>query len=587
MNAFTGTGLRKLNIAALLGLGLLLGACTPEQAPAPQLPRPASPVRPVADLVLRGGETYTMDAARSWAEAVAIRNGRILFAGDDSEVEALIGAETQVVDLAGKMVLPGMQDVHIHPIGGGMEAAACNLNGLKTSEQYLEAIRRYAESHPDEAWITGGGWLMSAFGPGAMPGREILDAIVADRPVFLSSSDGHTAWANSKALEIAGITRDTPDPVDGRIDRDPASGEPIGSLQEGARALVAKHVPAPSAAQRLAGLRYSVAMLNGYGVTGMQDAHVSEADLETYETLDANRELSLHVVAAQWWERDQGLEQIAAMKTRRARYTRGHVRATTVKIMQDGVMENYTAAMLEPYLIEGEVRGIPMVEPEFLKEAVTALDAEGFQVHFHAIGDAAVRQCLDAVQSARENNGALGHRHHIAHLQLIDAADIPRFRQLDVIANFQPLWAWADDYITELTIPFIGAERASRMYPIGSLHDSGAMIAFGSDWSVSTANPFEEIEVAVRRADPELDDGDVFVAEQRIDLPEALAAFTIDAAYTNGMEHDAGSLEAGKYADLVVLDRNLFTIDVREISEAKALLTLFEGEPVHGSIDAL
>ncbi len=180
-----------------------------------------------------------------------------------------------------------------------------------------------------------------------------------------------------------------------------------------------------------------------------------------------------------------------------------------------------------------------------------------------------------------------GHRHHIAHLQLIDGADIPRFRQLDVIANFQPLWAWADDYITDLTIPFIGAERASRMYPIGSLHDSGAMIAFGSDWSVSTANPFEEIEVAVRRADPELDDGDVFVAEQRIDLPEALAAFTIDAAYTNGMEHDAGSLEAGKYADLVVLDRNLFTIDVREISEAKALLTLFEGEPVHGSIDAL
>ena len=584
MNAFTATGLRKLKMVAL---GLLLGACTPEQAPAPLIPKSALPARPDADLVLRGGEIYTMDAARSWAEAVAIRDGRILFVGADSEMEALIGAETQVVDLGGRMVLPGMHDVHIHPISGGMEAAACNLNGLKTSEEYVEAIRRYADAHPDEAWITGGGWLMSAFGPGARPRREILDAIVADRPVFLTSSDGHTAWVNSKALEIAGITRDTPDPADGRIDRDPQSAEAIGSLQEGAAGLVEKFVPAPSEATRLSGLRYSVAMLNGYGITGLQDASVSEDDLATYDTLDASHELSLHVVAAQWWERDQGLEQIATIKARRERYTRGHVRATTVKIMQDGVMENYTATMLEPYLIEGDVRGIPMVEPEHLKDVVTELDAEGFQVHFHAIGDAAVRQCLDAVQSARENNGAPGHRHHIAHLQLIDSADIPRFRELDVIANYQPLWAWADDYITDLTIPFIGAERASHMYAIRSLHDSGAMIAFGSDWSVSTANPFEQIEVAVRRADPALDDGTVFVAEQRIDLPEALAAFTIDAAFTNGMEHDAGSLETGKYADLVVLDRNLFTIDVREISEAKSLLTLFEGRPVHGGFDAL
>ncbi len=294
----------------------------PEQAPAPiNGIDGALPARPDADLVLRGGEIYTMDAARSWADAVAIRNGRILFVGDDSEVEALIGAETQVVDLGGRMVLPGMHDVHIHPISGGMEAAACNLNGLKTSEEYVEAIRRYADAHPDVAWITGGGWLMSAFGPGAKPGRVALDAIVADRPVFLSSSDGHTAWANSKALEIAGITRDTPDPADGRIDRDPQSGELIGSLQEGAADLVAKFVPAPSDATRLAGLRYSMAMLNGYGITGIQDASVSEDDLAAYDTLDASHELSLHVVAAQWWERDQGLEQITTIKARRERYT--------------------------------------------------------------------------------------------------------------------------------------------------------------------------------------------------------------------------------------------------------------------------
>jgi hypothetical protein len=255
--------------------------------------------------------------------------------------------------------------------------------------------------------------------------------------------------------------------------------------------------------------------------------------------------------------------------------------------MQDGVMENYTAVLLEPYLVPSQTRGIPMVEPELLKQIVARLDAEGFQVHFHAIGDGAIRQSLDAVEEALVQNGRLGHRHHISHIQLFDPADIPRFRELDVVANFQPLWAYADEYITELTIPFIGEERARWLYPIKSVLDSGAVVAFGSDWSVSTANPWHQIETAITRKSADNGDTESFIPEERIDLASAITAFTINAAFVNRKENDTGSIEAGKYADLVVLDRNLFEIEPKNISETKALLTLFEGRPVYGDITAL
>jgi predicted amidohydrolase YtcJ len=540
-----------------------------------------------AELALTNGRIYTVNAERGWAEAVAIRDGRIVFVGSNEDVKAHIGPETQVVELDGRLVLPGFQDSHVHPISAGIEANACNLNGLATVDQYVAAIKKYADAHPDEPWITGGGWLMSAFGPGALARRELIDAVVPDRPVMLSSTDGHTVWVNSKALEIAGITNDTSDPPDGRIDRDPKTGAAVGSLQEGAGSLVAAKVPPTSDEQRAAGLRYAVKYLNGFGITAIQDASVDEDDLQTYRSLDDAGDLSLHVIASIWWERDQGVEQIEGMKRLRTEYTKGHVDAGTVKIMQDGVMENYTAAMLEPYLIPSRSRGIPMVEPEKLKAAVTQLDAEGFQVHFHAIGDAAIRQSLDAVEAARKANGDLGHRHHISHLQLIDGADVPRFRALGVVANFQPLWAYADEYITDLTIPFLGPERSARLYPIGSVQRSGATVAFGSDWSVSSPNPFEEIETAVTRLGALGETTEPFLPEEAITLPEAVAAFTINAAYTNRLDKDTGSIETGKRADLVVLDRNLFEIPASELSDTKALVTLFEGRPVHGTLETL
>jgi predicted amidohydrolase YtcJ len=250
-------------------------------------------------------------------------------------------------------------------------------------------------------------------------------------------------------------------------------------------------------------------------------------------------------------------------------------------------MENYTAVMLQPYLVPGQVYGIPMVDPQQLKQIVTRLDADGFQVHFHAIGDGAVRQALDAIEAARIRNGDLGHRHHIAHLELIDPADIPRFRELGVTANFQPLWAWADPYITDLTAPFLGPERSARLYPIGTLYRSGAVVAFGSDWSVSSPNPFWEIQVALTRMDLDGHDTAPFLPAERINLPEALAAFTINAAFTNRLEKQTGSIEVGKFADLIVLDQNLFAIPLTQIENTHALVTLFAGQAVHGDLGAL
>lgn len=541
-----------------------------------------------ADLVLTNARVYTVDADRSWAEAVAVDDGRIVYVGPIAGVDAHLGANTNVVDVGGRMLLPAFQDSHIHPIGAGVEASACDLNNLDGIAAYRSAIAEYAAANPDVEWILGGGWSMSEFGPGGSPSKTIIDELVPDRPVFLTSADGHSAWANSRALEIAGLTRDTPDPPDGIIDRNPETGELIGSLQEGAMNLVRRHIPPETLETRVDGLRYSVRLLNGYGITSITDASVGRDGLETYRALANSGELKLRVVASLWWDRERGLEQVDDLVALREEYS-GHalLRPTTIKIMQDGVMENYTAAMLEPYLVPSGTRGIPMVNPELLRQAVTALDAEGFQVHFHAIGDAAVRQCLDAVEEALIENGRLGHRHHISHLQMIDPADIPRFAELDVIANFQPLWAYNDAYVTELTVPFIGEERARWMYPIRSVQEAGGMLAFGSDWSVSTANPFPQIETAVTRLSAAGEDVPVMTPQERIDLASAIDAFTINAAFLNKHDDTTGSIEVGKLADLIVIDQQLFDIEPADISETQVLLTLFGGEVVHGDLTAL
>ncbi|MBT8103001.1 MAG: amidohydrolase family protein, partial [Gammaproteobacteria bacterium] len=456
-----------------------------------------------ADVVYHSGRIYTVNPDQPWAQAVAIRDGRITFVGSDDAVRSFIGPKTAVHDLRRRLMLPAFQDSHVHPIYGALEVLACDLSTQNDIAGYRMKISECASAQPGDGWLTGGAWSMPAFGPGAKASKSILDELVPDRPAYLRSADGHTGWANSRALEIAGIGKDTPDPSDGIIDRDPDTGEIVGSLQEGAMKLVEQHIPEPDRETRLKALKFARDMLHSYGITSLQEAYAFENDLETYEALDRAGELKLRIVAALLWDNAQTEEQIPELLQLRDRYHKGNIRPTSVKIFVDGVMENYTAVMLEPYLVENATRGIPMIEPEFMKEAVSLLDAEGFQVHFHALGDGAVRYALDAVQEALQRNGDSDRRHHLSHLQVIHPDDIPRFAELGAVANFQPAWAYADDYVVDLTLPFIRPEVAQWMYPIQSVIDAGGTVAFGSDWNVSTANPMLQIETAITRIDPE------------------------------------------------------------------------------------
>jgi len=547
-----------------------------------------------ADLVLANAAVYTVDAARRWAQAVAIRGGCIAAVGSDAEVRELVGPRTEVIDLGGRMVLPGFQDAHVHPPSAGVEMLQCELLDLHGLDAYREAIRSYAESHPEAEWILGGGWAMDVF-PGGVPTKDILDELVPDRPVYLPNRDGHSAWVNSEALKRAGITRDTPDPADGRIERDEL-GEPIGALQEGAMRLVGDLAPEPTQEEWERGLLEAQRYLHSLGITAWQDAIVggSYPTLEAYLAVAGRGELTARVVGALWWDRYRGLEQIPELLEARARGPVGRFAATSVKIMLDGVCENFTAAVLEPYLdAEGrptDNRGILFVEPALLSEAVTRLDAEGFQVHFHALADRAVRVGLDAIEAALRANGPSDHRHHLAHIQIVHPEDIPRFRRLRAVANAQPLWAAHESQMDDLTIPFLGEPRWRWQYPFGSLVRAGAVLAMGSDWGVSSPNPLEEIHVAVNRVMPPdypytVENREVFLPEERLDLPTAIAAFTMGSAYVNHLDRETGSIEVGKLADLVVLDRNLFEHPMEEISQAKVLLTLVEGERVHAAGD--
>jgi len=536
-----------------------------------------------ADSVYHTGRIYTVYDEKPWAQAVAIRNGRITFVGSDDAARVHIGPDTAVYDLRGRMMLPGFQDAHVHPLYAGLEIRSCYLGEEDSVEHYRTTIAECAARESDREWITGGGWSMAAFGPGALASKKIIDELVPDRPVYLTTADGHTGWANSRALEIAGITPNTPDPADGVIDRDPETGEIIGSLQEGAMRLVAEEIPPPKFEERVAALAFARDAMHKVGITSFQKAYANESDLEAYERLDKQSKLNMRVVVALLWDNTGTKEQIPGMLELRERYTQGNIRATSIKIFVDGVMENYTAAMLEPYLVDSGTRGIPMIEPDVMTDVVTAVAAEGFQVHFHALGDAAVRYALDSVEAANETSGGMDLRHHLSHLQVVHPDDHPRFAELGAVANFQPLWAYADDYVVDLTLPFVSEETARWMYPIKSIFDADAIVAFGSDWSVSDVNPMPQIETAITRVDAETHATEVLNPEQRITLEQALRAFTMGSAYVNHQEDVTGSVEVGKFADLVVLDQNLFDIEPEQISDTKVVLTLFYGKPVYGS----
>jgi predicted amidohydrolase YtcJ len=535
-------------------------------------------VRP-ADLILMNGAVYTMDKAQPRAEAVAVAADKIVYAGPARGAGRFKGSGTKTIDLGGRMVLPGFQDSHIHLIEGGIETSQCNLGGLQTREAVFAAIRDYAAGRPDEKWITGGRWELPVF-PAANPTKEDLDKLVPDRPACLSSADGHSAWVNSRALKIAGITRNTPDPTGGRIERDPKTGEPTGTLRESAAGLVEEHIPELGADAYIKGLREGLEMARRFGITSIIEANAGEKILDAYSALDKSGELTLRVLASLHVETGKGPSEVDRLVKLRETYQGPHLRATTAKIFADGVVESHTAALLEPYLDRPGDRGAPLLEPGTFNRLAVALDAAGFQIQVHAIGDRAIRMALDTMEAAGRANGLRDLRHHICHLELIDPADIPRFKALGVVANFQALWAYADPYITQLTIPILGLGRSRWLYPIGSVVRTGAVIVGGSDWSVSSANPLDAIQVAVTRRDPEGPPGPAWIPEEVVDLPTMLAAYTTNGAYLSHEETTRGAIAPGLTADLIVLDRNLFKIPASDIHKAKVLLTLFEGKPV-------
>ena len=545
-----------------------------------------------AELLMLNGKVYTVNHEQSWAEAIAITDGRIIWVGNSEEANQWQGERTRTIDLGGKMVLPGFQDIHIHPVHSGVSYQQCALFDVEGVELLQQRIKQCAESEPGE-WIRGGGWLVTNFAPSGLPDKKLLDEIVPDRPVALKSSDGHSMWVNSLALELAGINADTQDPAGGRIDRYPNSTEPSGSLQE-TSAMNLVHIVEPELTQKEleAGLAYSRDHLHSLGITAVQDAmlKLTPGDayfgLPAYLALEERGELNLHVINAMYWQNDISLEeQLPAFLKARDEST-PYIHNTAIKIWQDGVIETETAALLEPYLNRGDqFVGELLNEPAVLNEAVAALDAAGFQIHFHAIGDRAIRSAFDSIQAAREANGKHDNRHHISHIQLFSPEDIPRFAELDLVANFQPLWAIEDGYITDLTIPRIGEERGKFLYPIGSVQRTGARVAFGSDWYVTSANPLDGIEAAVTRLDPDGKTDEPLGENEEINLAQAIENYTLNSAYVNFLDVDTGSIEIGKLADIIVLDRNLFDVPASEINQVRVIATLFRGELVFGNLD--
>ena len=546
------------------------------------------PDHPPADVALLGGSLLTMAPSGDRAAALALRAGRIVAVGRDDAIREHVGPKTRVIELGGRTVLPGFQDAHVHPIGAGLEALRCSLHDRRGRDAYLAAVAEYAARRPDAEWITGGGWSLDDF-PGGTPRAEDLDRVAPDRPVFLPNRDGHGAWVNTLALERAGITAETPDPPDGRIERDP-DGSPSGTLHEGAAHLVERLIPVDTAAEMLDALAWAQAELHRLGITAWQDAWVLRDMVDVYRRFAEQGRLTARVIGAHWWDRTRGPDQIEPWLELREQGPVGRFTVTSVKLMLDGIAENFTAAMSEPYLDSGgnptSNSGIDFIAPDVLADAVTRVDALGFQPHFHAIGDRAVHNALDAVAAARAANGPSDTRPHVAHIQVIHPDDIGRFAPLGMIANAQPYWAVHEGQMDRLTIPFLGPERAAWQYPFGSLLRAGARLAMGSDWSVSTADPLAQIEVAVNRVSDLHRDREPFLPDERITLDQALAAFTIGSAYVNHLDADTGTLEPGKLADLVVLDRNIHAPDAGPLGDAHVIGTFVEGAAVHDELPA-
>jgi predicted amidohydrolase YtcJ len=540
-----------------------------------------------ADILFVNGAVYTVDAARSWASAVAVTGDHISYVGNTSTANTLAGPHTRVIDLNGRMLLPGFQDSHVHPSDARNPDNALDLHGIIQRDRVLEQIRQFAAAHPDLRWIVGEGWDEAAFLPSGQPTRAMLDSVVADRPAFLQNNSGHEGWANTRALEAAGITARTPDPENGRIERD-AAGIPTGALQEEAMDLVQKVIPPPTPEERVADLSAALSKMLALGVTAVEDAAVTPEAARAYQTLDRAGRLQTRTNLCQLFKSSEDDDsQVKAFVAQRAALAGKRLRAGCVKIFLDGAYGSHTVVLLQPYSDDPKFgKGSLFVKQERLDRLVSRLDALGFQVHMHTQGDGAVRGALNSFAEARHVNGFRDNRHTLAHLVLIDDADVPRFRSLGVIANMTPLWSLDDPWETVFAPRLFGAERYSEMYRTRTLIDAGVMLVWGSDWPVTGVSPLDGLETAVTHRYPGGTDlaghpDRAWKPEERVTLEQAITAYTAAGAYLMHDEHERGSIVAGRSADLVVLNRNLFEMPVLEIHKVEVDMTVIAGKVVY------
>jgi predicted amidohydrolase YtcJ len=535
-----------------------------------------------SDLVLINGEIYTVDKSTSWAQAVAISGERIVFIGTDKDVEALVDSETEVIDLEGKMVLPGFIDAHAHPSQAMDLVGNINLYAQDSLEKYEQTIKDFVESHVDEKVFRGSGWN-DAFFPNNGPTKEILDALVPDHPISLVSYDGHSLWVNSVTLDRAKINKDTPSPEGGVIERDPETGEPNGTLRETASKLIDNVIPDYSIEERVNALLAYQKMANKGGVTTCHDAMLDEQSIAGYKALQENGALETRFRGAIEIKPDSPVEeQMEMLLSERAHNSHPKFQTNTAKLFVDGVVEGGTAYLLEPYQHMPDFCGELIWDPQKLKEVCAAIDKEKIQIHIHVIGDAAARIALDALEYAQQLNGKRDARHLISHLQLVTPGDILRFEQLGVIGVPNPYWFKVDDYYWSLALPYLGKDRADHEYPMQSFLEAGVLMASASDFPVTIPfDPLIGIETGITRSEIGTTSKEILWPEERASLEAMIASFTINGATANFLEDDIGSLELGKAADFIVLDQNLFQIPPNDIAKTKVLRTYIDGKEVY------
>jgi len=558
-------------VAATLIAGLIVGA---------QRDDSDGPI----DLIVHNGTVYAADAAGTMAEAVAVRGNQIVRVGSDRDILRLRRPQTRVVDARDGAVLPGFNDAHVHFIGGGLALDKIDLLDAPTVEDIQERIREWASANPDRPWVLGRGWYYQAF-TGGLPTRQMLDAIVPDRPARLISYDGHTAWINTKALKLAGITKRTPDPKNGVIVKDPRTGEPTGVLKEAAMSLVERAVPAASREDRARALRAAVREAHRYGVTSVQVAGATVEDLELYD--EAARALQLRVRVYAAVPAGGNLDEPALERLDGLRQKYGDsplFKTGALKIMLDGVIESHTAAMLAPYANRPEA-GEPTIAPDDLNRSVRLADARGWQLFTHAIGDRAIRMALDAYAHAARSNPlpARGRRHRVEHVETVDPADIGRFGALGVIASMQPFHGSPSPSQIDVWTRNIGDERASRGWPYRSIAAGRGRLAFGSDWPVVSLNPMLAVHTAVNRATPDGIPEGGWYPSQKLALKAAIDAYTSGSAWASFDEQRKGTLSAGMLADLVILSDDIFSSKANpaDLAAAHAVVTIFDGKVVY------